>query len=251
MVPDLNELHEKYSEQGLVIVGVTNESAALVEKSLSSTGAQYPIAMVKGGSADDAYGVNGFPTVVLVGPEGNVLSRERHPEAAIVEALKRAVLIPKLEGRQYSSINKAIEKKDLGKAWKSIASMLEKNASDEQLIAAKEAIESSFKNRFDGAIAAAGKGNYGSAVDSLEKIVDLYNGYPRVAEAKAKAKAIGKDPEAKDDLKAWSMLKKAKKEMAKGKKASREKGRQICEKIMKSYPDTPTAEKARAIVRSS
>mgnify|MGYP000284808488 CR=1 FL=1 len=57
MVPKLNELHEKYSEQGLVIVGVTNESANLVDKSIESTGSRYPIAMVSGGAADAAMAV--------------------------------------------------------------------------------------------------------------------------------------------------------------------------------------------------
>jgi len=228
---------------------VTNEGTDLVDKALSSSGAEYPIALVSGDAADDAFGVDGFPTVVLVDPDGNVISRERHPEAQIVEALKRAVLIPTLEGSQYSSINKAIEKKDLGKAWKSIASMLEKSAEDAQLLAAKEAIEKSFEGRLRGALGLAERGSFGNAVESLEKIVELYDGYPKADEAKAKAKEIAKDPAAKDDLKAWELFKKAKAELAKGKKANREKGLRLCEKIVTTYPDTPTAEKAKALAK--
>jgi len=252
MVPKLNELQEKYGEQGLVIVGVTNESASLVESSISSTNANYPIGMVTGGSADGAYGVSGFPTVVLVGPDGEVLSnKERHPEAAIVEALKRVVLIPSLEGKQYSSINKALDKKDLGKAWKSIVAMLEKNPADEQLAATKESIEKTFGSRFDSAVAAVEKGAYGGAVESLDKLASRFKGYTRASEASDMIKAIKKNPDAKDDLKAHGLLRKAKAEFAKGKKASREKGQGLCEKIVKSYPKTPTAEKARAMLRSA
>lgn len=227
---------------------MTNEGTDLVDKALASSGVEYPIALVSGDAADDAYGVDGFPTVVLVDSDGNVVSRERHPEAQIVEALKRAVLIPTLEGSKYSSINKSIEKKDLGKAWKSIASMLEKEPEDPLLLAAKEAIEKSYTGRFTGAVALAERGSYGNAVDSLEKIVELYDGYPKADEAKDKAKEIEKDPEAKDDLEAWSLFKKAKAEFAKGKKANLVKGRRLCEKIVSNYPDTPTAEKAKGMV---
>ena len=54
-----------------------------------------------------------------MGPDGTVLTnKDRHPESAIVEALNSVVLTPLLKGKKYSSINKAIEKKNLGKAWK-------------------------------------------------------------------------------------------------------------------------------------
>ncbi|TDJ69084.1 MAG: redoxin domain-containing protein [Planctomycetota bacterium] len=247
MVPALNETYAKYAEQGLVIVGVTNESASLVDPTIAKNGITYPIGMVKGKAADAAYGVKGFPTVVLVGPDGVVLSKKRHPEAEIKEALKRAVLIPTLEGRQYSSINKLIKKKSLGKAWKSIESMLAKSAGDEQLLVAKAAIEKSFAGRFDGALAMMDKGAFGAALDSFGKMADIYDGYTRAPEAAANAKEIKKAPEAKDDLAAFSMLKTARAELAKGKKANRARGKKICDKIISKYPLTPTADTARAM----
>ena len=51
------------------------------------------------------------------------------------------------------SIHKLIKKKQLGKAWKSIAGMLERGDGDDQLTVAKEAIESSFASRFKSAMA--------------------------------------------------------------------------------------------------
>ena len=226
---------------------MTNENASLVDGSIADLGQTFPIAMVKGGSVDTAYGVTGFPTVVLVGPDGMVLSKARHPEKEIVEALKRAVLIPTLEGRRYSAINKLIKKKQLGKAWKSIAGMLERGDGDDQLTVAKEAIESSFASRFESAMAMTEKGAWGSARHSFEKMADLYDGYTRASEAEARVKEIKKNPEAKDDLAAFSMYLKAKAEFAKGKKASTTKGEKICDRIMAKYPETATATRAKLL----
>jgi hypothetical protein len=251
MVPRLNETYAKYAEQGLVIVGVTNENASLVDGSISSMGQTFPIAMVKGGSVDTAYGVGGFPTVVLVGPDGTVLSKKRHPEAEIIEALKGAVMIPTLEGRRFSGINKLIKRRQLGKAWKSIAGMLERGERDDQLIEAKEAIESGFAARFESAMVMTDKGAWGSALDSFERLGDLYAGFTRSAEADAMVKQIKKNPAAKDDLSAHSLLQKAKAEYAKGKKANITKGERICEMILAKYPETATASKAQALRRSS
>ena len=250
MVPGLNKLQEKYGEQGLVVVGVTNESAKLVDSSISNQNHTYPIAMVSGGSADTAYGVRGFPTVVLVGPDGNVLTnKERHPESQIVEALKSVVLLPPLEGKKYKSINKAVSKKMLGKAWKSANSMLAKTPEDAQLTGFLESLKASFDGSFQGAISQTDKGAYGSAVETLEKLAERYKGYPRAKVALEKVKEIKKNPDASDDLKAHAMLSKARSEFSKGKKANREKGRSLCEKILKSYPETPTAKKAQAMLR--
>jgi len=245
LVPGLNELQEKYGEQGLIIVGVTNEAANLVDRSISSQHHAYPIAMVRGGAADSAYGVRGFPTVVLVGPDGTVISKDRHPEREIVKALENVVLVPLLDGRKYASINKSIKNKDLGKAWKAVTRMLSGSPEDSALVAARDAIEKSFAHSFSAAVKGAEAGSYGAALENLEKLAARFKGYTRAAEATDKAKEIKNNPSAADDLKAHAMLKKAKKEFNKGKKASREKARGICKKIIKSYPDTPTAEKAR------
>ena len=171
MVPGLNKLQEKYGEQGLVVVGVTNESAKLVDSSISNQNHTYPIAMVSGGSADTAYGVRGFPTVVLVGPDGNVLTtKERHPESQIVEALKSVVLLPPLEGKR-------------GAAWKSATSMLAKNPEDAQLTGFLESLKASFDGSFQGAISQTEEGAYGGAVETLEKLAKRYKGYPPAEEA--------------------------------------------------------------------
>lgn len=247
MVPQLNEMYEKYAEQGLVIVGVTNESSKLVDGSIASSGQTFPIAMVKGGSVDTAYGVDGFPTVVLVGPDGLVLSKKRHPEAEIIEALKRAVLFTPLEGKQYSALNKMLKKKQFGKAWKSIVSMLDRGVEDEQLSVAKETIERGFAGRFERAEALMEEGDWGNAIESFGKMADLYAGYDRASEAKSMVKVIKKNPEAKDELAAHSMLRKAKAEFAKGKKGNTEKGEKICRKIIAKYPRTVSATKAKTL----
>ena len=83
--------------------------------------------------------------------------------------------------------------------------------------------------------------------DGEEKMLPVTD--PRAKEALEKVKEIKKNPDASDDLKAHAMLSKARSEFSKGKKANREKGRSLCKKILKSYPETPTAKKAQAMLR--
>jgi len=87
-VGHLNELHERYSDEGLVVVGVTNEDPELVESVVHRQGMEYPVVRVQGGSVDSAYGVRSFPSAFLVGRDGSVVW-SGHPGAlsgAVIEA---------------------------------------------------------------------------------------------------------------------------------------------------------------------
>ncbi len=90
-IPHLIELHEKYHDKGLVIIGHTDGSSQDLENFIKQKKIPYIISV--GPNIGDAYGVRGYPTVYIIDPEGKV-SWTGHPgempETAITEPLKRA-----------------------------------------------------------------------------------------------------------------------------------------------------------------
>ncbi len=91
-IPHLAELHEKRGKDGLVIVGLSDESKDTVEAFAKKTPMPYIVGY--GSPTGDAYGVTGIPTAFLIGTDG-VLLWSGHPmdpefDAAIDKALSAA-----------------------------------------------------------------------------------------------------------------------------------------------------------------
>lgn len=88
-IPHLIELHNKYADQGLVIIGHTDGSSKAVDTFIKSENIPYIISI--GDDIGDAYGVSGIPHVYVIGPDGNV-AWHGHPGAmkdqTITELLK-------------------------------------------------------------------------------------------------------------------------------------------------------------------
>jgi len=89
-VPHLNELHERYADRGLVVVGLTDEEETVVRSKVEEVGMRFPVSLVHDAAVDRAYGVNGFPTTVLVDARGDV-AWSGHP-ADLTEERVRALL---------------------------------------------------------------------------------------------------------------------------------------------------------------
>ena len=70
----MNKLHDKYENKGLTIIGVTDESASMIEKFIDQRGIDYVVAI--GGAG--AYQTRGIPHAWLVGASGTVVW-EGHP----------------------------------------------------------------------------------------------------------------------------------------------------------------------------
>ena len=73
MVPHLNELHEKYEDKGLTVVGVTNEDRQLVVEKIKAVEMDFPVARVEGLGVDKAYQVSGVPKTFLIDRQGQVV----------------------------------------------------------------------------------------------------------------------------------------------------------------------------------
>jgi len=227
---------------------VTNEPAGLVEKTVAERGIRYPIARVSGGAADTAYGIEGFPTVILVAPSGEVawIGHGSAYESLIPALLEEVAFVPPLKGREHAPINKLLDKRDFGAAWKKVVAALEKVPGDAELGACRDALERALAARLESARSRREARRFAQALATYEDVAQRFAGMPGAEDAAAAARAIAEDAEAKDDLAANEMYLKAKAERAKDKKASRENAERLLDKLLEQYPATATAERVRA-----
>ena len=78
-VPALSELHREFASKGFVIVAIhTPQKADQVEAFLQKHAVPFAVAVDTGTTAE-AYGVDSYPTYVLVNREGIVESLPEHP----------------------------------------------------------------------------------------------------------------------------------------------------------------------------
>jgi len=75
-IPHLNELHDKYKDKSLVIIGVSDEDPAAVKDFQKGTPMNYPNGISK--DLVQKYGVNGIPHAFLIGKDGKLIWRG-HP----------------------------------------------------------------------------------------------------------------------------------------------------------------------------
>ena len=77
-IPHLNEIHAKYKDRGLVVVGVTDEPSAVIRKFQKDVAMDYAVATDTGGRLSEKMGINGIPHAFLVDKEGKIVW-EGHP----------------------------------------------------------------------------------------------------------------------------------------------------------------------------
>jgi len=144
-IPHLIELHEKYHDKGLIIIGHTDGSSQDLENFIKQKKIPYIISV--GPNIGDAYGVSGLPTVYIIDPEGKV-SWTGHPgsmpESAITEPLKRV----RVSASPTPSFDKAASVEKVANIESSIAQsgkigagvkMLEKMSTDKDATTASSA----------------------------------------------------------------------------------------------------------------
>lgn len=70
-IPHLNEISKKYKEKGLVVVGITDEDKATVEKFRKGMPMEYNVAL-DDGSLGKKLGITGIPHAFVLDKEGKV-----------------------------------------------------------------------------------------------------------------------------------------------------------------------------------
>jgi len=77
-IPHLNEVHAKFKDRGLLVVGVTDEPNAVIKKFQKDVPMDYAVATDTGGRLNEKMGVSGIPTAFLVNKSGEIVW-EGHP----------------------------------------------------------------------------------------------------------------------------------------------------------------------------
>ena len=77
-IPHLNEIHAKYKDRGLLVVGVTDEPNAVIRKFQKEVPMDYAVATDTGGRLNEKMGVSGIPQAFLVNKSGEIVW-EGHP----------------------------------------------------------------------------------------------------------------------------------------------------------------------------
>lgn len=91
-MPEMVALHNKYKDQGLVLIGVTNEDdrqdEAKIRSYLQEASVPFPVALQNGRDGSKFYAVSGIPAAALVDKSGTVVWRN-HPGQNVEEEIKK------------------------------------------------------------------------------------------------------------------------------------------------------------------
>jgi thiol-disulfide isomerase/thioredoxin len=87
-IPHLIEMNAKYKDKGVVILGLTDEPKAKVEKFATDMKMDYPVGL--GSNSGGAYGVSGIPAAFVVAPGGKIVW-SGHPMSGLDKAIEKAL----------------------------------------------------------------------------------------------------------------------------------------------------------------
>jgi thiol-disulfide isomerase/thioredoxin len=98
-IPHLNELHAKYKDRGLVIIGVTDEPAGVIRKFQKDTPMDYAVATDSGGKLNENMGVDGIPHAFLADASGKIVW-DGHPMRLRDEEIEKVLGASEAEPEQ-------------------------------------------------------------------------------------------------------------------------------------------------------
>jgi len=74
-IPAMQRLHDRYAEQGVVVLGINVRDNKDPAEFMQKMGANYRT-LIDGEEVADAYRVKGIPTIIVIDPAGKVVHRE-------------------------------------------------------------------------------------------------------------------------------------------------------------------------------
>lgn len=204
-IPHLIELHGKYADQGLVIVGHTDGSSTNLEGFIAAKKIPYLISV--GPDIGDAYGVSGIPHVFVVDPEGKV-AWEGHPaqlqEDVITGLLKNVRLSASPAPRfakpaaseKVARIESGVAMGKVGAGVKALEKLSDdKDAGTASAAKATLATIAEWKGKVDGEIAKQKEaGDVYAAAELAGGVAASYAGHDDAKAYQALAAELKKDP---------------------------------------------------------
>jgi thiol-disulfide isomerase/thioredoxin len=248
-IPHLNEMQSEYGDQGLVVLGMTDEGKSLVTKHMEKHSMSFPIVVVDP-DEEDNYGITGFPTSMLIDAEGTIVWRG-HPGRfeesfgikRLEELLAQTSSFPELP-KEFSKVGKQLDKGELGKAWVDANKILARKQAPE-LTALQEQLEGMVVAKLERAEALVEDGAFGQASLILQDVDKRFAGMPVAERAEGLLDELKADKGAKDDIAAADKYDDA---LAKWRKGDFEKALKAMQAVVKKYPGTYTADLAYAMI---
>lgn len=247
-MPHLNELKEKYASKGLLVMAASKEDKGKIEGWAKDKGATFAFFVDDGGATTNAYGVTGYPSSVILGPDGKV-QWQGHPSSLtdqIVEkALENVILrfgypFPK----EFAKVKGKIDKKDFAGALTALDAIDAAKEADAEVSATIRAdIEGYAADVKKMALSDGESGDYLAAEATLKELGKQYKGTDIGQGVDAMLKEWKGDATIKNEIKAGQLMVKAKtmeRAFAFGAAAG------IYAAVTKKYKGTKTAESAKA-----
>jgi thiol-disulfide isomerase/thioredoxin len=267
MVPHMVELNQKYAGKGLQIVGISlDQDRAAMLKTIKEKGMVWP-EYFDGTGWDNkfwkAYGADGIPFTILVGPDGKALYAG-YPAAGLDQAIEKAfketppvMVDPKIvadANESLARIESDIKSGDTKSAIKQMAKIPPAARLDGAFAARQDDVQKKLQSAADAMLsnvqAQIDQGKYIDSVARLKELAEVLSGLPQAARAKLMLSGLMAKPEvraaisdAEKQLKAGDALDVAKKLQAQKKD---ELAYARFADVVKSFPGTDAASQAQA-----
>lgn len=246
-MPHINQLVDKYGSKGLVVLGITSESASETRKFLEETGVRWTT--MYDTKAGDQWGISGYPSGFLVDPSGTVVWKG-HPgnleDRQIAELLPRVKLGLGLPAK-YAGINGLFDKEKYSEAKTRIDAELAKSNLAES---DKSALESASKRIWALATSLRDEGkkaeedrDFYAALQAYDRLAKQFPGSEEGKEGADGVARIQADATLKPELEAGAKVAEAAKKLEGGASAYQSVWKALSA-VIKNYPDSAAASKA-------
>lgn len=248
----LNELHEEYADKGFHILAVSAEPTSAIEGFIEEFDAKYPM-ITQANDAMSEYGIAGYPSAYLVGPDGEVLWAG-HPGSfqttMIEEHLDSVEMFPDMP-KSLKAVEKSMKSGKYGDALKKVEALITKGKLPDEDKDLAEKLRANIDGRatkgFERAAKSLREGDAYKAYQSYEKIETGFKGHAHSKTAKEHGKKLMGDKIHKTEIKAaekWAKIKPQLKGMA-AKKALALLKPLLSKKYAETKAGKKAAEKAR------
>lgn len=230
-----------------MIVGVTNEPESMVTKDVAKKKMKYPVAIVEGEDFDRQYGIRGFPTSFLVGPDGEILWTG-HPgsfEPEMLEEHLQKLWLPPTLPDKHAALNELLAERNLAKAWKALEKARAASPDDADLTAVAEKISARVTARLEEGRTAEQAGDFAAARRAYVEVTEVFGGVPGAEAAKTALADLAKNKLAKAELDAADKLDEA---LAQWRGGDLEKGLRGIRAVLKKHEGTAAGKVAAEFI---
>lgn len=243
----MNATHNKYKDQGLIVLGLSHNPASLLDKFVEEFSAEYPI--ISAPEAKTIYGVSAFPTYLLVSTTGKILVTGHASDAQIEAALESVIQFPEIPGKggKLKALRKACANADILGIAKALSKVEQDNKLPQEQAEAVKAVRGTFDKIVEATateIKSMKGPDYFADVERLTEITKDYKGLPVAEDAKVRLADYKKDKDIKREIAAMKSLHSIRGKFDPRKSSSKKKIAKALKGLIKKYSGTLAATKA-------